>query len=45
MLERMVGLGDGIRDELTRFAHAIASAYYVVPSVEALTAFSAPVED
>jgi porphyrinogen peroxidase len=39
MLERMVGLDDGIRDELTRFARPITGAYYIVPASERLTAF------
>lgn len=36
MLERMVGVGDGVRDALTRHAVALTGAYYVVPSLEAL---------
>lgn len=39
MLESMVGLGDGPRDDLTRFTQAVSGAYYVIPSVEALAAF------
>jgi putative iron-dependent peroxidase len=39
MLESMVGLGDGPRDDLTRFTRAVSGAYYVIPSVETLAAF------
>ena len=39
MLESMVGLGGGPRDDLTRFTRALTGAYYVIPSVEALAAF------
>lgn len=37
MLERMAGVGDGIRDALTRYSEPLTGAYYVVPSLEALT--------
>ena len=36
MLERMAGIGDGVRDALTRYADPLTGSYYVVPSVEAL---------
>ncbi|HET9076656.1 MAG TPA: Dyp-type peroxidase [Acidimicrobiales bacterium] len=39
MLERMAGVGDGIRDALTRHATALSGAYYLVPSVPALEGF------
>jgi len=39
MLDSMVGLGDGPRDELTRFTRALTGAYYVIPSVERLAQF------
>lgn len=39
MLERMAGIGDGIRDALTRHTVALSGAYYVIPSVDALRAF------
>lgn len=42
MLERMAGVGDGIRDALTRYATAVSGAYYFVPSVEALRRFASP---
>ncbi|HVM09961.1 MAG TPA: Dyp-type peroxidase [Acidimicrobiales bacterium] len=38
MLERMAGLDDGVRDRLTRFSTPVASAWYVVPSLEHLRA-------
>lgn len=40
MLERMAGVGDGVRDALTRHTTPLSGAYYVVPSVEALTRFA-----
>lgn len=36
MLERMVGVADGIRDRLTEFSTPVSGAYYIVPPVEAL---------
>lgn len=42
MLERMAGVGDGIRDALTRYTTAVSGAYYFVPSVEALRKFASP---
>ena len=36
MLERMAGVGDGIRDALTRYATPLTGAYYIVPSVDTL---------
>jgi putative iron-dependent peroxidase len=36
MLRRMAGVGDGVRDSLTRYTTPLTGAYYVVPSVEAL---------
>lgn len=41
MLERMAGVGDGIRCALTRYLTPHSGAYYVVPSVEALTVYVA----
>jgi len=38
MLERMAGVGDGVRDALTRYAEPLSGSYYFVPSVEALRA-------
>ena len=42
MLDSMAGVGDGVVDHLTRFASAMSGAYYVVPSVEAMSAFPSP---
>lgn len=39
MLRRMAGIGDGIRDALTRYVTPLTGAYYVVPSVDALARF------
>jgi putative iron-dependent peroxidase len=36
MLRRMAGVGDGVRDALTRFTTPLTGAYYVVPAVEDL---------
>jgi putative iron-dependent peroxidase len=40
MLARMSGAEDGVRDRLTYFSRPVTGSYYVVPSVEALRAFS-----
>jgi putative iron-dependent peroxidase len=40
MLERMSGAEDGIRDALTRYTTPRTGAYYVVPSISALTRFA-----
>ena len=40
MLRRMAGVGDGIRDALTRYTTPLTGAYYVVPSVDALRQFT-----
>ena len=39
MLRRMAGVGDGVRDALTRYTTPLSGAYYVVPSVDALRGF------
>jgi putative iron-dependent peroxidase len=36
MLDRMLGVDDGIRDRLTDFSHAVASAWYFAPPLDAL---------
>ena len=41
MLRRMAGLGDGVRDALTRYTRPVTGAYYTVPSVDALAWFAA----
>jgi putative iron-dependent peroxidase len=42
MLERMAGVGDGIRDQLTHYTAALSGGYYTVPSTESLQRFAAP---
>jgi putative iron-dependent peroxidase len=42
MLRRMAGIPDGVRCTLTRYLTPLTGAYYVVPSVEALSAFAPP---
>jgi porphyrinogen peroxidase len=44
MLRRMAGVGDGIRCALTDYLVPFTGAYYVVPSVEALSRFAPPPE-
>ncbi len=39
MVERMAGVGDGVRDALTRYTEPLTGAYYSVPSQQALNAF------
>lgn len=36
MLERVAGVGDGLRDALTHYVEPLSGAYDVVPSVQAL---------
>jgi putative iron-dependent peroxidase len=36
MLERMAGIGDGVRDRLTEFSTPVASAWYVTPPLDVL---------
>ena len=38
MLEQMIGIGDGVRDELTRYTRPITGSWYVVPAFEKLAA-------
>ena len=40
MLESMAGVGDSVRDALTRYTRPLSGAYYFVPSTEALRAIS-----
>jgi putative iron-dependent peroxidase len=40
MLESMAGVGDCVRDALTRYTRPLSGAYYFVPSTEALRAIS-----
>jgi putative iron-dependent peroxidase len=37
MLQRMAGVGDGVRDALTRYTRPLSGAYYVAPSLAALS--------
>jgi putative iron-dependent peroxidase len=45
MLEQMAGADGGPRDALTRFSTPLTGAYYFVPSVQALHAFTTPEEE
>ena len=45
MLEQMAGADGGPRDALTRFTTPLTGAYYFVPSVQALRAFTTPDDD
>jgi putative iron-dependent peroxidase len=40
MLERMAGIGDGVRDALTRYSRPLTGAYYFVPALSALARFA-----
>ncbi|WP_433208200.1 Dyp-type peroxidase [Dactylosporangium sp. CS-047395] len=40
MLRRMAGVGDGVRDALTRYTAPLTGAYYVIPPVEALAPYA-----
>ena len=40
MLERMAGVGDGVRDALTRYSQPLTGAYYFVPSLSSLARFA-----
>ncbi|GAC1327869.1 MAG: Dyp-type peroxidase [Candidatus Dormibacteria bacterium] len=42
MLERMAGVGDGIRDALTLYATPLTGSYYFIPSIEALRSAGSP---
>ncbi len=42
MLERMAGIGDGVRDALTRFSIPLTGAYYFVPALSTLARFASP---
>ncbi len=39
MLERMAGVGDGIRDALTRYTTPLSGAYYVIPAATTLVQY------
>jgi putative iron-dependent peroxidase len=40
MLERMAGIGDGVRDALTHFSVPLTGAYYFVPALSTLARFA-----
>ena len=40
MLEQMAGVGDGVRDALTRFTVPLTGAYYFVPALSTLARFA-----
>jgi putative iron-dependent peroxidase len=40
MLESMAGIGDGVRDSLTRYTKPLTGAYYFVPSTDAILRFA-----
>lgn len=42
MLKSMLGIPNGPRDALTRYATALTGAFYFVPSIAALRAFASP---
>jgi len=44
MLDRMAGVGDGVRDTLTRVTTPLTGGYYYVPSLEQLASYAPPVE-
>ena len=44
MLERMAGIGDGVRDALTRFVTPLTGAYYFVPALSTLARFAPPAD-
>ncbi len=45
MLEQMAGVGDGVRDALTRFTTPLTGSYYFVPSLTALARFATPSDE
>jgi len=40
MLDSMAGVGDGVRDALTRYTKPLTGAYYFIPSTEAIRRFT-----
>ncbi|MBV8365560.1 MAG: Dyp-type peroxidase [Candidatus Eremiobacteraeota bacterium] len=42
MLERMAGVGDGVRDALTRYTTPLTGAYYFIPALSSLNGFASP---
>jgi porphyrinogen peroxidase len=45
MLKSMSGIRDGVRDALTYFTHPLTGAYYFVPSLDGLKAWTTPPSD
>jgi porphyrinogen peroxidase len=43
MLERMAGIGDGVRDALTRYTIPLTGAYYFIPALSTLGRLATPV--
>ena len=39
MIESMAGVGDGVRDALTRYTKPLTGAYYFIPSLDAIDRF------
>ena len=40
MLERMAGIGDGVRDALTRYTRPLTGSYYFIPALSTLSRFA-----
>jgi porphyrinogen peroxidase len=45
MLERMAGIGDHVRDALTRYTVPLTGSYYFIPALSTLATFASPVSD
>ena len=45
MLEKMAGLGDHVRDALTRYTVPLTGSYYFVPALSSLARLATPVSD
>jgi porphyrinogen peroxidase len=45
MLERMAGVGDGVRDSLTRFTIPLTGAYYFIPALSTLSRLASPANE
>jgi putative iron-dependent peroxidase len=39
MIDSMAGVGDGVRDALTRYTKPLTGAYYFIPSLDAIDRF------
>ena len=40
MLDSMAGVGDGVRDALTRYTKPLTGAFYFIPTTEAIRQFA-----